>query len=154
GAAIEARTFVESGETIKANGRTYTAGKNGINFVTRASLREVSLVTLGADKATSVSIKGKGSSMFDEFVKAKGFDPDNLSDSQRASLQAWYEREHPPTTLKEQVDILIARYTEDRPAFVAEAEQIVDRGLKARKPLNEIELELLRASRPRGGFSV
>ena len=50
------KLFIEPGQTIVANGRQHTAGQDGLTFITRGRLREVSVLPAGADADTSVSI--------------------------------------------------------------------------------------------------
>ncbi len=58
------QTFYEHGKTVTVNGRTLTAGERGLIVVEAGRLREVSIVALGADSETSVSIAAqKGQTM-------------------------------------------------------------------------------------------
>lgn len=52
--------FLKPGETAEVNGRTLTASGRGLTIVQGGKLREVSIVALGADAQTSVSIAAKG----------------------------------------------------------------------------------------------
>jgi len=47
---------IRPGDTIVANGRTITAPRTGMTFVRSGELREVSIVTIAADRNTSVTI--------------------------------------------------------------------------------------------------
>ncbi len=85
-------SFVDDGESVKVNGRTFT----GPLIVARQSvLREVSFVALGADDTTSAKIAASARSQigvtdmdFEKWVEAAGWKVDDLSDSQRVTLQA------------------------------------------------------------------
>lgn len=101
GASVERMEFVDRGEKVSVNGRTFT----GPLFVARAStLREVSFVPIGADAGTSASIAaahtgsaGKVNVMeFTDYVSSVGFDPATLTDSQKAALTAGWKAAHPP----------------------------------------------------------
>lgn len=63
GVAPEETTRLAPGEKIEINGRTVVAPKAGLTVVTKGTLREVSVVTLGCDSRTSVAIAAsKGAS--------------------------------------------------------------------------------------------
>lgn len=63
------RQSVGRGESIHVNGRTITADGAGFTLIRRGKLREVSIVAVGADAGTSVSIAArKGSSMQNQNV--------------------------------------------------------------------------------------
>jgi len=98
GAVILARRHVRSGETIHVNGRRITASGNGFVLATKSFLREVSVTPLGCDPGTSVQIAAKQeirmeTSAFNEWLTAKTFDPEALSEPQKTFLQASYEAE-------------------------------------------------------------
>ena len=87
--------FVDKGESVEVNGRRFT----GPIYVARQSqLREVSFVALGADDNTSAKMAASFTPegdmpTFEEWLQAKGFDADELSDDQTTSLQAMYQAE-------------------------------------------------------------
>jgi hypothetical protein len=56
GVEITSRRFIHEGETVTANGRKIAADGGGFTLITKGILREVSIVALGADANTSVSI--------------------------------------------------------------------------------------------------
>jgi hypothetical protein len=70
GVAPGDRQPVRPGESVTANGRTFTAGPRGMILVKTGSLREVSITPLGADPSTSVSITAKGQPMTTEISTA------------------------------------------------------------------------------------
>lgn len=89
--------YVKEGSTAKANGQEFTGP---IYIVRKGVLVEVSVVALGADSTTSTSIAaranqptGETDMKFNEWLKAKGFDPDTLSEVQRTTLQASFDAE-------------------------------------------------------------
>lgn len=66
GLVVMAGRWAKAGETIAANGTTFTAGKDGLYVAEKTILREVSVVPAAADADTSVSIAlalTKGASM-------------------------------------------------------------------------------------------
>jgi len=95
---IPAKTeFVERGATAKANGRSF-AGP--VNIVRGGVLEEISFVPIAADRRTSVEVAAhsnpEGPSMdpkFTEWLTAKGFDAEALSDEQSTLLKASYDAE-------------------------------------------------------------
>lgn len=100
GASVLRREFVEAGKKVTVNGRNLT----GPLLVSRETvLLEVSFVSIGADSATSVNVAasrshflspGEGPSMsFDDWLKAKGFDPAVLSDTQVSALRLAHKAE-------------------------------------------------------------
>lgn len=106
GASVQRREFVEAGQQVKVNGRTF----NGPLYVARATmLGEVSFVPMGADPNTSVNVAaqpgagtaptrgGANPMTFEQWLLAKGFDPSALNDTQRAVLQAAFQAEGEPT---------------------------------------------------------
>jgi hypothetical protein len=96
GAAAHQTEFVEQGQTVKVNGRSFTGP---LIVARKTTLREVSFVPLGADGATSATVTAshKGLFMqFDAWVKAKGFDPASLTADQTATLRAAFDAEQKP----------------------------------------------------------
>src|SRR5690606_5938938 len=56
GVTVGERQHVKAGDTITANGRSVTAGSRGLLHVTKGTLKEVSILALGADGTTTVNI--------------------------------------------------------------------------------------------------
>lgn len=52
----EKRTLIYEGETVTANGKTFTAPRGGLIYIRRGVLKETSLVAIGADATASVAI--------------------------------------------------------------------------------------------------
>lgn len=97
GCRVDRVEFVKAGAKVTVNGKTF----NGPLYVARQSqLKEVSFVALGADDNTSAKIAAAfaghddgGSNMgFEAWVKALGFNPDDLTAAQRTSLEAAYKQ--------------------------------------------------------------
>ncbi len=70
GFAPDRREFIHAGATIMVNNQTITAGAGGLTIVRSGRLREISLVPIGADPDTNISIAasrgGKATSMPNE----------------------------------------------------------------------------------------
>jgi phage major head subunit gpT-like protein len=94
GLGFAAPDFVPAGSTVKVNGQLVA----GPVYVARSSyVREVSVLTLGADDNTSARIAAtaaEGTLMtFEQWLKAKGFTLDALSDQQKSTLEAAFTAE-------------------------------------------------------------
>lgn len=86
---------VDEGETVEVNGRRF---KGPIYVARQSQLKEVSFVAIGADRggasATLVAqSEGLDSMKFSEWLEANGWDENELSEKQRASLKAAFEAE-------------------------------------------------------------
>ena len=90
-------SFVDEGETVKVNGRTLT----GPLIVARQSvMKEISVLALGSDDNTSTTIAASEKSQvgvtemnFEQWLLEAGWKIEDLSDSQRVTLQASYDAE-------------------------------------------------------------
>jgi len=86
--------FVKEGETTTVNGREV---EGPFYMVKESVLGEVSFVALGADDNTYAKVAAEAAgievSMFSEWVQAQGFNLSELTDEQRASLQAAFDAE-------------------------------------------------------------
>lgn len=97
GASVSQLEFVDRGNTVKVNGRSF----QGPLYVARkTSLREISFAALGADDNTSASVAASlhspqenGNMGFENWLKANGFELSSLSESQATVLRAAYEAE-------------------------------------------------------------
>lgn len=96
GATITRAAFIKEGEQVTVNGSTFS----GPLIVAQASLtRELSVLTLGADSDTSVSLAAAQqlgeleiySMTFKEFVASLGFKFDDLTDDQKTKLEAQWK---------------------------------------------------------------
>jgi hypothetical protein len=101
GANIDRRELVEAGKKATVNGREVV----GPIWIIRAStLKEISFVALGADGQTAASVAASHPSasntpettMTDQWLQAKGFDPAAITDPQRATLRAAFDAEQAP----------------------------------------------------------
>jgi len=84
--------FVDVNEQETVNGQEFTGP---FILVTQSRLVAASVVTLGADGESTLEIAAQaagGENMeFAKWVKAQGFDPENLSDKQKETLQAAFD---------------------------------------------------------------
>lgn len=134
GAEPTQRIFIKAGERVRVNGKDITAGAKGLLVVEKAALREVSIVPVGADGNTSVSLAAsqrKGNLM-----------PDTLPIDRDAILREERERR---TTIDRicadlQLDVAAAAQLETIRAKCISGEIGVD-------VLRAGALDLLRASR-------
>lgn len=107
GASVQKLIRVDDGEKVVVNGRTFV----GPVYVARqATLGEISFVALGADDNTSAQIAASAAGPkieviemdFEQWLQAKGFELNDLSETQVEWLKAQWEREQegdqePPT---------------------------------------------------------
>lgn len=98
GVTVHKAAYVDDGETVKVNGRSFTGP---LVCVRQGALREISFVPLGADDNTSARIAAEAarhnleseSMEFTAWLEAKGFNADDLSEAQLQSLQAMFDAE-------------------------------------------------------------
>jgi phage major head subunit gpT-like protein len=169
GAWPERTEFVDAGAKVTVNGREF-AGP--INVVRAARLGEVSFVAVGADETASATVAASAaerSVMFNDWLKAKGFEPDALTEAQKVSLQAAYDAEQKPAPVKAEpapAPVQAAPVQADpvaalRASVAAEHEriasinkvakefpQIAAQAIRENWDVTKAELEVLRASRP------
>lgn len=98
GASVQKLIRVDDGEKVVVNGRTFV----GPVYVARqATLGEISFVALGADDNTSAQIAASAAGPkieviemdFEQWLQAKGFELNDLSETQVEYLKAQWERE-------------------------------------------------------------
>lgn len=169
GATAHEMEEILAGESVDVNGRTFA----GPVFVARsATLREISFVRRGADLGqTRVSIAaslGKGTVMFETWIKAQGWDDAAiaaLTTEQRATLEASYNADlaRRNGTAAATAQELIAEFRREQAAetkrvhsirrhchdFPEIEAQAIAEGWTEQKA----ELEVLRASRAVGPFT-
>lgn len=91
---------VKAGTKVNVNGREFVGP---ITVIRNSALGEISIVVLGADDNTSVTVAAQNKEFQMEFIawlKANGHDPDKLTDEERTTLKAQYDAEQaaPPAT--------------------------------------------------------
>lgn len=92
GASAEKMEYVGKGETIKVNGRNW----DGPLLVARgATIREISLVPIGADNNTAATVaasfSGVNAMTYDAWLRARGHDPAKLNESDNKLLRAEFD---------------------------------------------------------------
>jgi phage major head subunit gpT-like protein len=75
GALPKQRKFIRPGESVITNGKTFEAGPMGLLLVTSAELKELSILPLGADGKTEISLVAAAA-----FLKGKNMSTENQSD--------------------------------------------------------------------------
>jgi len=185
-ASVGARTrrieLVEKDASVRVNGTEH----DGPLYVARESvLEETSFVSLGADEQTSASVaaerarNGKESNMdFDKWLKAKGLDPAEMSDEEKAAQRVLFDAEvkagkkedgAPPAEKPEKTVLAAAaptaedivaetrkqlaaehkRVSEIRAVCGDEHSEIAGKAIAEGWSKDRAELEVLRASSPR-----
>jgi hypothetical protein len=99
GVRIHRLEKVETGEKVTVNQRTFTGP---VRIVRAGSLSEISFVAIGEDGSASARVAAQhstgqhgGSTMnFEAWLKAQGFDPEQLTDEQTTSLKAMWEAQN------------------------------------------------------------
>jgi hypothetical protein len=173
GASVDRIEFVERGQSVNVNGRSFF----GPLYVARATeLGEVSFVPIGADNNTTANVAAiqhkTGVNMeFEKYLQAAGFDPDQLTDTQRAYLHAAFQAGNAKTSApvatpaaSTSLDETFARLKaekerEDRVAKtcaaaiqaganIEEIERLGRAAVENNWDVNRVELEALRLTRP------
>lgn len=98
GASIIRSESLKAGETATVNGREVSGP---LLIAREARLQETSFVAIGADGATAATVAASESlasdqepdMTFDSWLKAKGFDPAALDETQKTSLKAMFDAE-------------------------------------------------------------
>jgi len=101
GASVDRLVRVDDGESVQVNGRTF---RGPVLIARKTTLGEVSFVPRGADAKTKVKVaatiaaeplflKGNAPMTFEQWLKAKGFDSNLLTESGLATLRASYDDE-------------------------------------------------------------
>lgn len=99
GAHLDDMIYVPSGATVKANGKEF---KGPVYVARRATLGEVSFVPVGGDLRTSARVAASGATDFEneeqtmnfqEWLQAKGFDPETITEDQEKFLKAAFDAE-------------------------------------------------------------
>ncbi len=147
------REFVHEGNKVSANGRTITAPRGGMVFVKRGTLRETSLVAIGADASATVSIavskSVKGKKMSDETTTTEvpnemkaAWDREGLTDSERI-LARWNGATFTESNIRQQTERFLHAALGGKLSFADFDREV----LKAQ--LRDTELKMIRAERPK-----
>lgn len=97
GVAVDRTEFVEAGVSVKVNGKTF---QGPLTVVRAGRLNEVSFVAVGADEKTAVKVAASGAIKMDPkfkaWLEANGFDPEQVNEQQRPSLEAAWKASDAP----------------------------------------------------------
>jgi len=82
GVSVQQSKFLPKDSEVAVNGKTHTAGDNGLTLITESILKEVSLLPIGADSETKVSIAARAARNRKEVerMKNKGTTDDGSHD--------------------------------------------------------------------------
>ena len=169
--------FIDSGKSVTANGKTFTAGPMGLTYVSKGQLKEVSIVAIGADDRSSTRIAASAPRQeidmnFQQWMEAQGFDPKTLTAPQIKALEAAYAAaqktdKHSPPEMSAAEKQAVVQVERDRVASIEacfvgfemtdEIKGIRDEGLKGSATVEQVQSKLLgvlRAARPASRPSV
>lgn len=175
GMSVDRREFLADGKKTTINGREV---QGPLILARETTLVEVSFVPIGADSSSSASIAANSSkekkpmSKVNDWIAAKGFDPDNISDEQREFLEAAYNAEQKPqggkktehsgvpgiieATRKEnarqkKIADITATFCKDHPYLIDQIEAASTKAIEDGTDPDDFELEMLRATRGQTG---
>jgi len=144
------RRFIRRGESVSINGRNITASDGGFLLIEQGELREVSILAMGADAETQVSIAARrqhhGATNMSIFSRNKPTDTDD-----RAELRQRIEAAEKFTTPDGGWKDRAGEVAEIRAAFIAGELEADDFNKQLGDIKAAVELDHLRASRPSGG---
>lgn len=96
GAKIDKGFYVEAGDSVEVNGKTW---KGPIIVASKTTINELSILVLGADNRTSAELAAKiklprkeTSMNFSAYVRSLGFDPKTLNATQKKNLMAQFKK--------------------------------------------------------------
>lgn len=109
GAHVTETELIAEGQAVEVNGQTF-AGP--VIVARRSTLRETSVLPMGADSTTSVNLaasaatsknlKGMAAMSFEEWIASLGLNADELSDDNRTALMLAYEAQSGETASEEE----------------------------------------------------
>lgn len=134
GLEVHERRRVAAGEVVLVNGRTIRALAGGFTLVSRGRLREVSIVALGCDGGTSVSIAAAQKRTEGVMVTTATVEQDVVEQQTQETATETVEAGRVAAIRK----ICAGRFPE-----------IEERAVAEQWDTNRVELEVLRASRPK-----
>lgn len=143
--------LVKPGDRVTVNGKTFKAGAIGIEVIRAGELKEVSIVALGADGSTSVSISAKfhgDDSMSQETETTIQDEQQHLTATQSESRLTASQAAHQLVLAK-----IAKRYREERPYQLEAIDDFESQAIQAGWDANRFELELIRGLRPKASPS-
>lgn len=139
GASVIEHEVVREGEKAKINGKTF---KGPFYWIRASELYEVSLVDLGADRSTSVTVAAKGEEAMPKEIETVTAGKDDQK-KVKAKEENVVEKLRTEAAAEVQRIAAIQKVCESHPEIAAKA---IEEGWSAQRA----ELEVLRASRPSG----
>jgi len=140
GFAPDRREHIPAGTKVSLNGRTLTAGNQGMTIIRSGRLREVSLLPIGADAGTSVSIAAKAASS----SKGKVMDEnENIPTDSEKILAQWNAASFHEPNIRQQTEPILHAALAGKLSIADFQSEL----LQAR--LRDSELHVLRAERPK-----
>jgi hypothetical protein len=136
GASVQDYQFVPEGETVQANGRTYTGP---LYLVNKSTIYEISIVDLGGDSQTQAQLVAGAASMSD----IQKPDTQDTKDVVQASTPA------PPQPPPQ--DNLVAEVERFKAiqAIFGDHVDLAEKAIQEKWPIERCQLEVIRASRPK-----
>ncbi len=168
GASVSDREFVGKNDKVTVNGKQFIGP---LVIARKCEMQEVSFVPIAGDGKTYVRIaasarNNKETNMeFAQWLEAKGFDPETLSDEQKTVLTAAWKAEQKPEPPADPEPV-VDHGAELRAEMAAEAKRIhavaricaehpdlQAKAIDEQWSVDKAELEVMRASRPKAPAS-
>lgn len=147
------RRFIRRGESVRVNDRKITAEDGGFTLIESGELREVSILSIGADAETQVNIAARtrqnGASKMGIFSRTKQT-ADTTADDDRHELRQRIEAAEQITPPDCGWKGRASEVAEIRAAFIADELDYDDFAERVKGIKSSIELDHLRANRPTG----
>ena len=173
GAHVTERETVEAGQSVTVNGQTF---QGPVIVARKSSLRETSVLPMGADSKTSVNLaasanlKGMADMTFDEWLGSMNLEASAMSAENLAAMQLAFEAKTAPQTTpveasatvdvaaQAQLDVQAAlvegrklqaaqlRKTADIQAKAASHPMIAAKAIEENWSIEKVELEVIKAS--------
>lgn len=129
---------LREGEVTKINGRSFKAGPQGLTVIKTSTLKEVSILPLGADGSTTVNVT----------AKAKGI---NMDVTEVSSVET--EGQQPDLVALERTRVnaihaLARRYAGEAPAVGTKINALADQAVDENWDVRAAELAMIRGMRP------
>lgn len=145
GARVQEADFIDAGETVRVNDRTF---KGPLYVARKTIIRELTADVLGADAKTVAKIAANQKDhnpMFEEWLKANGLDLETLSDESRTKLEASFKKQQAAEQRAAELEAAAKKKPKRRRAADDvdddEPEPADDNGLAKRRELEAAESE-------------
>jgi hypothetical protein len=125
GAMVVDSERVAPGQSVQVNGQTFVGP---VIVARRATLRETSVLPMGADASTVVNLAASAAAMkgalpmsFEDWLKSLGLDPATIDETYKAALQLAYDAQQAPATPAAAAPAAVPAATPVAPAVAAAA---------------------------------